>query len=105
MQVKMRCLGDFFDGNIFPNGFKTGDVIVVTERQAQQLMASGHDHWEEVEKLIPPPTKAPPKADPSVVKATPGARKVAKDLGVDLSSVSGTGKNGYITASDVEDAA
>jgi pyruvate dehydrogenase E2 component (dihydrolipoamide acetyltransferase) len=39
------------------------------------------------------------------VKASPLARKVAKDLGVDLAFVSGTGPGGRVTREDVEKAA
>lgn len=37
------------------------------------------------------------------VRATPAARKVAKDLGIDLGLVPGTGANGRVHKSDVED--
>ncbi len=39
------------------------------------------------------------------VKATKAAEDKAAELGVDLSSVQGTGKGGKITVGDVEDAA
>jgi 2-oxoisovalerate dehydrogenase E2 component (dihydrolipoyl transacylase) len=54
-------------------------------------------------------SEAPPAdaAAPSVgaTAATPAVRKLAKDLGVDLGSVSGTGPGGRITRADVESAA
>ncbi|KKN64475.1 hypothetical protein LCGC14_0490880 [marine sediment metagenome] len=34
-------------------------------------------------------------------QATPGARKLAKELGVDLDNVQGSGKSGYIVEADV----
>lgn len=40
-----------------------------------------------------------------LVKGTPGAWKKAKELGMDLAGITGTGKNGYITADDVVKAA
>lgn len=53
----------------------------------------------------PPPPPAPtgpaPRADGRII-ATPYAKKLAKDLKVDLSKVGGTGPNGRITAEDVE---
>ena len=54
--------------------------------------------------VAPPPAPAPvaaPRADGRIV-ATPYAKKLAKDLGVDLSTVGGSGPNGRITAADVE---
>jgi pyruvate dehydrogenase E2 component (dihydrolipoamide acetyltransferase) len=42
---------------------------------------------------------------PGKVKASPRAKKLAKDLGVDLSAVTGTGPAGKITEQDVKQAA
>lgn len=49
-------------------------------------------------------TKTPPKEEvlPHNVLATPATRKLARDLSVDLRSVSGTGTNGRITKEDVQ---
>ena len=46
-----------------------------------------------------------PQSDEARVKASPVARRLAGDLGVDLTNVSGTGPNGRITESDVRAAA
>jgi pyruvate dehydrogenase E2 component (dihydrolipoamide acetyltransferase) len=43
----------------------------------------------------------PKRADGRII-ATPYAKKLAKELGVDLATVAGSGPNGRITASDVE---
>ncbi|EGB16306.1 catalytic domain-containing protein [Pseudodesulfovibrio mercurii] len=51
------------------------------------------------------PAAAAPAGDGKFVPAMPAARKLAKELGVDLSTVTGTGKDGKITAKDVQDAA
>lgn len=56
----------------------------------------------------PPPPPAPVAAAPATkredgrVIATPFAKKLAKELGIDLASVAGSGPAGRITASDVE---
>ncbi len=57
----------------------------------------------------PPPPPPPPAAAPAPAKradgriiATPYAKKLAKDLGISLETVAGSGPNGRITASDVE---
>jgi pyruvate dehydrogenase E2 component (dihydrolipoamide acetyltransferase) len=45
------------------------------------------------------------KAEVARVKASPVARRIAAELGVDLSSVKGTGPEGRVTETDVRDAA
>jgi len=49
----------------------------------------------------PPPSGPAPRADGRII-ATPYAKKLAKELKVDLSKVGGTGPNGRITADDVQ---
>lgn len=56
---------------------------------------------EEAETLGAPPTSASPAGDQGV-KALPVVRKLARDHGVDLASVSGSGQGGRITREDVE---
>ena len=60
------------------------------------------------------PATAPPASKPGAgaaasvprgIKISPAARKIAKELGVDVSSVVGTGPGGKITRGDVEQAA
>lgn len=51
-----------------------------------------------------PVPAAPQSSDGSRVKASPLARKIAGELGVDISSLSGTGPAGRIVAADVEKA-
>ncbi len=48
---------------------------------------------------------APPSTTDGKVKAVPAARRLARELGVDLSSVTGTGPEGRIQSEDVEQAA
>lgn len=50
----------------------------------------------------PAPAPAPVKRADGRVIATPYAKKRAKELGVDLTTVAGSGPNGRITATDVE---
>ena len=49
----------------------------------------------------PPPAPVNKRADGRVI-ATPYAKKLAKDMGIDLANIGGSGPNGRITASDVE---
>jgi pyruvate dehydrogenase E2 component (dihydrolipoamide acetyltransferase) len=48
-----------------------------------------------------PKSKEQPASDEARVKASPVARRVAGELGVDLTSVKGTGPDGRVTESDV----
>ncbi|HKT07842.1 MAG TPA: 2-oxoglutarate dehydrogenase complex dihydrolipoyllysine-residue succinyltransferase [Gemmatimonadaceae bacterium] len=53
----------------------------------------------------PTATQAPaPPSPPSATRASPAARRVAEDAGVDLGSVAGTGRGGMVTKSDVIEA-
>ncbi len=52
-----------------------------------------------------PATAAPRPAAPGSVKAVPKARKMARELGIDLAALAGTGSGGSITVADVEAAA
>lgn len=49
----------------------------------------------------PPATAAPPTHADDRVAATPVARRMAREHGVDLATVTGTGRNGRIESSDV----
>ena len=62
---------------------------------------------EPVEAGVPPAQAArlPSKAEEARVKASPVARRIAAELGVDLSSVKGTGPEDRITETDVRAAA
>jgi pyruvate dehydrogenase E2 component (dihydrolipoamide acetyltransferase) len=51
------------------------------------------------------PTRPPPQPGEARVKASPVARRIAAELGVDLSSVKGTGPDGRVTETDVRAAA
>jgi pyruvate dehydrogenase E2 component (dihydrolipoamide acetyltransferase) len=53
----------------------------------------------------PQPAAPPNKVDEARVKASPVARRVAAELGVDLASVNGTGPEGRVTEADVRAAA
>jgi len=65
---------------------------------AQPLVAPA-----EIVESDPPPAASPP-ASGERVKASPIARRIAGESGVDLSSVSGSGPGGRIVKADVDDA-
>jgi pyruvate dehydrogenase E2 component (dihydrolipoamide acetyltransferase) len=51
-----------------------------------------------------PPAEAPPRAPGERVKASPLARRIARERGIDLASLTGTGPEGRVIAEDVEKA-
>ena len=85
-----------------------GTVILVAvpggvdgDAAAESLAEPAIEEAEAVEDEIAAATPAPaPAAD--VLYAGPGARRLARELGIDLASVSGTGRKGRILKGDVE---
>ena len=90
----------------------------VSEEAAATVSASGEDGGGPAGRLEPlereepaaarseteaeAPEGATPAAGPGSVKATPPVRKLARDLGVDLATVAGSGPGGRILREDVE---
>ena len=67
--------------------------------------ARGGSHAKAESSPLAGPSGASPQAPPSSLKLSPKARRLAKELGVDLSTVRGSGSGGEILASDVQAAA
>src|SRR6266571_3095550 len=57
------------------------------------------------ERPARPPLQKKPEGEEARVKASPVARRVAAELGIDLANVNGTGPDGRITETDVRTAA
>jgi pyruvate dehydrogenase E2 component (dihydrolipoamide acetyltransferase) len=74
------------------------------EEKAEKKEEKKAEPKEEKAEAEKPATKID-KEDEARVKASPVARRVAAELGVDLSSVKGTGPEGRVTESDVRAAA
>lgn len=103
-----------FRGTVLALGGEPGDVIEVGET----LIVVG-EPGEEVPAEdapapatvaagpagAPAPAPTPRPAAAGSVKAVPKARKLARELGIDLAAVAGTGSGGSITVADVEAAA
>ncbi len=81
-------------------------VAVIAEPGEQPERIEGIQAGEVVEEAEPdsgrpaPPDEKP--AEKKFVPATPAARRLAKELGVELASAAGTGPNGRITEADVK---
>ncbi len=78
---------------------KTGQVIAFIGEPGESVPEPAE------EKAPSPPQAAEVRQDTGRVRATPAARSLARELGVDLAQVNGTGKDGAISRDDVTVAA
>jgi pyruvate dehydrogenase E2 component (dihydrolipoamide acetyltransferase) len=80
-----------------------------TEEKKEKKAAApkAEKETEPVEAGVSPaqPARLPPQREEARVKASPVARRIAAELGIDLSSVKGTGPEGRVTETDVRAAA
>lgn len=93
------------------DGVKVGTVIAVLAGEGEDAASVSAPKAEAPKaeapkaEAAPAPAAAPaPKADGDRVKASPLARRIAAEKGVDLSGVAGSGPNGRIVKADVADA-
>ncbi|MXW97089.1 MAG: 2-oxo acid dehydrogenase subunit E2 [Acidimicrobiaceae bacterium] len=101
-----------YRGTVLALGGDPGDVIEVGETlivvgEPGEDVPADEPESEPVAAAasIPRQTAAPQPAPSDSVKALPKARKLARERGIDLATVAGTGPGGSITAADVEAAA
>jgi pyruvate dehydrogenase E2 component (dihydrolipoamide acetyltransferase) len=93
-----------FGGTLLFLGGDSGDEIEVGA--VLFVVGEPDEHWtpdtesEPVEPTAAPSTMRQPEAGESV-RAVPAVRKLARESGIDLSGVTGTGPGGAITKSDV----
>ncbi|WP_152365399.1 dihydrolipoamide acetyltransferase family protein [Microlunatus speluncae] len=83
------------------------DTDVPVSRRADEQAPLQPDRAEPSGDPLPAPGPAPAEPAPigGAVLAKPPVRKLAKDLGLDLATITGTGDGGVITRADVEQAA
>jgi 2-oxoisovalerate dehydrogenase E2 component (dihydrolipoyl transacylase) len=87
---------------------KVSSGAVAAHIQAQAAFEAGESPMVEAGDEEPVPAVAPqPAASPAALRtlAKPPVRKLAKDLGVDISTLTPTGKDGTVRREDVESAA
>ena len=72
------------------------------KREEKQLAMAGGDAHPMDQRVIMKPMKPEPEKNGKRVRVSPIAKKLAAELGVDLSQVVGTGPQGAISRSDVE---
>ena len=103
-----------FAGVITKLHVSAGETLAVGAALATFVVAGNLESRASPETAVPAqgpsrattaPTDGPTATTGPRAAATPAVRKLAKDLGVDLGSVSGTGPEGRITRDDVERAA
>ena len=75
-----------------------------SESTAPSARAGLHAKTEPV-AAVPSPSAAPAQPGTSTTKISPKARRLAKELGVDIGTIQGSGSGGEILASDVQAAA
>ncbi len=90
------------EGAMVPVGTVIVSIAVEGEAAAAPAAAPAHAPPAAVSA---PAAAAAPSAAPARVEATPAVRALAKELGVALEQVTGTGPGGRITADDVRNAA
>ena len=103
-------------GTLLSHGGKEGDVLAVGALLAvfEGAQASGADDIDAAPERAARPEPgagpsagtptAPPAATGRKAKATPSTRRLARELGVDIANVRGTGPGGRVSDSDVESA-
>ncbi len=92
---------------ILGKGGEDVNAILATLNNAQNTsVASNTSEKEEVKKTEQPSNNQPQATNTSShdgrIKASPLAKALAKDKGIDLSKVNGTGDHGRVTKSDIE---
>src|SRR5579884_221815 len=78
---------------------KTAEEKAAPARRQKEPAATG------VASAAAVATRTPAQAEAGRVKASPVARRIAAELGIDLSSIKGTGPDGRVTEADVRAAA
>jgi pyruvate dehydrogenase E2 component (dihydrolipoyllysine-residue acetyltransferase) len=86
------------EGQVVPVG-----TVLVVIGSPDEVAPAAHDFAREEPEASP--RAAPVVARATTPQATPLVRRIARGLGVDLSSVAGTGPNGRVTEQDVRSAA
>ena len=86
------------EGTILRLHYKEGDTVKV----GTVLLTIGEPGEKVEAKPVPAPALSPPRPTPAAhALATPSTRKLARELGIDISKVRGTGPGGRITDEDV----
>jgi len=83
---------------------KVGQVLVTIGEKGEAVPEVGAEERVEARGAVAIPAAAVPPVPAGVIQATPKVRKLAQDMGIDLTAVRGTGPGGRITEDDVRSA-
>lgn len=86
------------------SGKKPGDSVMLTSMEAKALEATGHVKRKDIPKDQRYSTRDMTSVSTRAVNASDYVAEYAKEHGVDLESIEGTGKNGRVLKIDVEGA-
>ncbi len=99
-----------FEGTIIKINFKEGETIKVGQtlfvvgEKGEKMIAEALPHLSEVKTKPAGAVGYLEEAQEEEVLATPAVRKLAKELGIDLTKIKGTGPGGRITEKDLKSA-
>jgi pyruvate dehydrogenase E2 component (dihydrolipoamide acetyltransferase) len=75
----------------------------VKEVEPVERERDGKEAMPQVETRGPPPIDKQPEAPRAIAPAAPSVRRLARELGVDINQVTGSGPGGRISAEDIKD--
>jgi pyruvate dehydrogenase E2 component (dihydrolipoamide acetyltransferase) len=75
----------------------------VKEVEPVERERDGKEAMPQVETRGPPPIDKQPEAPRTIAPAAPSVRRLARELGVDINQVTGSGPGGRISAEDIKD--
>lgn len=85
------------------SGKKPGDIVYLNHVEAKGLVATGFVKREEIEKTGSYQTRDMAAESPKTVNVSDSVAEYAKENGVDVAALRGTGKDGRILKSDVRE--
>lgn len=100
----------YLDKPIYDIELEDGQKVIATPSSTSSIATAPEPLLEAPKPISKPSKKSPKEAKPNSqlkkgaaaqVLATPGTRKLARDMGVDIESVIGTGKEGRVTDEDL----
>ncbi|MBL1218303.1 MAG: 2-oxo acid dehydrogenase subunit E2 [Planctomycetes bacterium] len=97
--------GDRISAERVESGDEAAERSEISERGEQRLESSAKSDSADSGTVVGTMSNQPTLGGSGKVMATPAVRRLARELGIDVSGVSGTGRGGRITAQDVQNAA
>src|SRR3954447_2384863 len=89
-------------GEVIARVGEAGEKAEGRKQTAEEPAAAAEPQGADAEAEDPKPVRASPNGAGERVKASPVARRMAQERGVDLASISGSGPGGRVVKADVE---